>query len=61
MLLNYYLSYPSSEKASTHRQANRLGLYDVSKEERYLQISKQVQHNLFRYAMKYAGTLAWST
>jgi len=42
MLLNYYLSYPSTYHAKVHRQANQLGMFDVSKEERYIRISKQV-------------------
>lgn len=52
MLLNYYLSYPSTEHAKMHRQANRLGLYDVNKEERYNRISKQVRTMIGRTIMR---------
>ena len=32
LLLNHYMSYPSTQQAETHRQANKLGVLDVDKE-----------------------------
>lgn len=42
MLLNQILSYPSTEQAEMHRNANRLGQLDVDKEGRYNRISDKV-------------------
>ena len=42
LLLNHYLSYPSTQDAEIHRQANRLGKLDVNQELRYKQISCRV-------------------
>jgi hypothetical protein len=33
-ILNYYLSFPDDELANNHRNANRLGLLDLTADER---------------------------
>ena len=52
LLLNHYMSYPSTQLAETHRQANKLGVLDVDKEERYQRISSQVHLKILRTGTK---------
>lgn len=51
-ILNFYLNYPDDELANHHRNANKLGILDLTSEERVKMAESQSLTEEFRFNIR---------
>lgn len=51
-ILNFYLNYPDDELANHHRNANRLGILDLTSEQRVKMVDSQELTDEFKWNIR---------